>query len=434
LWSISLLFLASHAAAEPISSDESMPPLESSPEKSNDAADAINLFRMRDYDGAFKRWQEIVKSRDDMPPAALIMARMYLQAGMVKEAVASLDKAVAEAPNDPEIYYVLATIAIAQKDLDKADAMLQKATGLMSSLEKLPGRKQLVQREIELGMAQLAEVRKDWPKARGYLEKDLTKNPNVAETRNRLAFCLFQMKDTDGAYRILREGFKAGSQAVPPEIMMAQFFDQANDTSSANHWLSIALNAEPKNIFTLLTASRKALDNNDLIKAQKYSIAATRADPKSNDAKSLRGLIALYQHDFATAESIYDAILKTAPNVAISNNLALALIEQGDDAKKKLALKIAEANAKDYPKWPEIASTYAIVLYRLGRLDDAEKAAQPAESIADRDGDTAYALACIASDRGDKEKAKKLLETVLAKKPAFMYRPDAEELLEKLTK
>jgi hypothetical protein len=65
-------------------------------------------------------------------------------------------------------------------------------------------------------------------------------------------------------------------------------------------------------------------------------------------------------------------------------------------------------------------------------LDDAEKVAQDIESTAGKDGDTAYVCARIAVDRGNKDKAKQLLETALKHKKAFMYQSDAEELLSQL--
>ena len=173
----------------------------------------------------------------------------------------------------------------------------------------------------------------------------------------------------------------------------------------------------------------------DLDQAQKHAIAATKIAPKSIEARLLRGLTALYQKDFAAAESILEGVVAESPhNVAATNNLALALVEQGDAKKSQRALELAEANVKQFPKWPQIASTYGLVLYRLGRLDDAEKALRGAASIADSDGDTVYTLARLAIDRGHKDEAKKLVQNVLKSPRSFMLRPDVEELLEQLNK
>ena len=89
---------------------------------------------------------------------------------------------------------------------------------------------------------------------------------------------------------------------------------------------------------------------------------------------------------------------------------------------------------KKFPKVPEVASTYGLVLFRLGRLDDAEKALQIAAPIAGTDLDSSYAMALLAIERGRKDEARKLLEAGLKNIKAAMFRQDAKELLEQLNK
>ncbi len=103
-------------------------------------------------------------------------------------------------------------------------------------------------------------------------------------------------------------------------------------------------------------------------------------DAKSLRAKLLSGLIALFQKDYKAAELYFEsAVLQSPKDSGASNNLALALIEQKDEAKRDRALQYAEANVQQYPKWAEGYSTYGWVLYKLGRLDEAEKALQPVD-------------------------------------------------------
>ena len=58
----------------------------------------------------------------------------------------------------------------------------------------------------------------------------------------------------------------------------------------------------------------------------------------------------------------------------------------------------------------EAASTYGWVLYKLGRLDEAEKAFQAAISGGQVAPDTAYYIACLSYDRGREPQAKQWLE------------------------
>ena len=170
--------------------------------------------------------------------------------------------------------------------------------------------------------------------------------------------------------------------------------------------------------------------------AQKHAIAAAQIDPKSTDAKFLRGLIALCQKDYTAGELFFESILQKSPNdFAASNNLALALVGQDDEAKSRRALEYAEANVQKLPKSSNAASTYGWVLYKLGRLDDAEKALRTAASLGKVSVDTAYFTARLEVDRGHKAEAKQLLESALKEaKGLSMFRQEAEELLEQLKK
>jgi hypothetical protein len=83
---------------------------------------------------------------------------------------------------------------------------------------------------------------------------------------------------------------------------------------------------------------------------------------------------------------------------------------------------------------PELASTHGLVLYKLGRLDDAEYVLRTAAPIAAADIDTAYVLARVSADRGHKAEGRRMLETALKSTKTCMFRQEAEELLEELRK
>jgi Tfp pilus assembly protein PilF len=197
-----------------------------------------------------------------------------------------------------------------------------------------------------------------------------------------------------------------------------------------------ALNENPWDLKTRLRAAQLSFEDGHLDEAKKQAENALQIDPKSFEAKNLCGVIALFQKDYKAAERYFESIhLQSPQRFPASNNLALALAEQNDDAKKQQALQLAETNVRLYPKVPEVYSTYGWVLYRAGRLDEAERALRTAVSGGNHSADTAYYLARVLADRGGHDaEARQLLESALKTSAPFAQRDEANELLTKLKK
>jgi Tfp pilus assembly protein PilF len=425
----------SPAAAEPILGEESISVPSGNAAQKSEATDALALFKARDFEGSLRLWKEAAKKNVDMPPAQVIMAQLFLQANMFKESQEALNQAIVDAPGDPEPYMIMAGIAMRDRDLAKAESLFQKASGLLSAFDKSAKRKESLQVLFYGGMAAVAEARKDWAGAQKSLDALTKLDPKNIAARQRLAYCAFQQKNAEGALEILRETTKADPAASIPEIVLAQFYQRVGDLENVKKWMDAALKAAPKNLKTRLAAGYCALEMGRMDEAQKHAIAAMQIDQKSFEAKMLRGLITVCQRDYVAAELFFGSALQQSPDDFVaSNNLALALIEQNDPAKTRRALEYAEVNARKYPKSASAASTYGWVLYRTGRLDEAEKALRTAAAAGPMSIDTAYYTARVLVDRDRKADARQLLENALKGTGLSMCRQEAEDLLEQLKK
>jgi tetratricopeptide (TPR) repeat protein len=285
------------------------------------------------------------------------------------------------------------------------------------------------------GLASIDEIQENWADAKKQLEAWLKLEPNSTMALQRMANCLFHQKDPEGALQKLKEAAKIDPEVLTPEAILSQFYEQANDRPNAKKWMEAALKAAPKDLKTHLIAGQWALETNQLGDAETQAAAAMQIDPKSLDAKILSGVIALFKKDFATAERYFEAAhLQSPRNFAATNNLALVLIEPKDEAKKRRALEYSQSNVQQNPRSSEAASTYGWVLYRMGRLDEAEKAFQAAVAGGSVGADTAYYIARLSYDRGRETQAKQWLDIALKSSGPFAMRQDAQELLEKLKK
>ena len=429
-----ILPATSHLSAEPISGVDSLSLPTPSDAQQKTPADALSLFNVGDYDGSLRLWKEVVKKNPDMPPAQVIMAQLFYRARMTHEVRFALKRAIEETPSDPEPYLLMADIALQEKDLAEAESLLEKTNGLLAAFDKSAKRKKMLQRQLQSSLAMLAEARNDWAGAQKIHEEILQQDPKNLKALQRTAFCLFQQKDEQGALEKLREAAGINPSVLTPEASLALFYEKSDDLENVKKWMKAAKIAAPKDLKTRLALGQCALEMGLMIDAQNHAIAALQINPKSINAEFFRGLVALCQKDYRTAESFFESVLNRSGenSFAIRNNLALALIEQQDEKKSARALKYAEANAKQRPDSANFLSTYAWVLYRLGRLDDAEKALQAAAKLGSLSIDTAYYKARILVDRNRKDEARQVLETALKNTGRAMFRSDAEELLEEL--
>ena len=204
--------------------------------------------------------------------------------------------------------------------------------------------------------------------------------PRSSLTRNsalmqRLARALFQQKKPQEALDTLKQAASVDSEMVTPEAVLGRMYDQAGDAANAKKWMEAALKASPKDFKTHMIVGQWDLEMGDVQAAKAEAAAALQIDPKAVDAQILRGVIALFEKDYSAAEAYFEQAHTQAPrNFAASNNLALALIEQNDDAKKKRALDYAVNNVQQFPRLSEAYSTYGWIQFKLGKIDEAEKA------------------------------------------------------------
>ncbi|HYW78032.1 MAG TPA: tetratricopeptide repeat protein [Thermoguttaceae bacterium] len=413
--------------------------------------DALTLFRSLDFAGAEEKLKEGVAKNPELPPAEVIMAQWFAQGQQPNGVRMYLERAVMNEPNDPSAYIFLGDFALREGRVTEASLLLGKAESLLGSFKNAKRKEQMVP-QVANGLAAVAEARQDWTEAEKQLRIWLKAQPTSATAMNRLGRVLFMQKKAEEAWTQLKAAKEADPKILTPAATLARLYQQANDPVNAKKWMDYAVQSAPKDLPTRLVAAGWALTTAEtqeqLERAKEEASQALQLDPKSLQAKVLRGAVALYQQDYGNAELYFDSAVKQSPNnFAAKNNLALALCEQADDAKKALAFEHAKANSTLYPKNTAAVSTLGWVLYKLGRKQEAEQVLRKAAAgqIAP---DTAYYLARIYADFAEqakaagqdepakqlKEQSQKLLDQILKSKLLFSKRSDAEALQKELNR
>ena len=362
--------------------------------------EAVNHFNAHDYEGAANVLREAAKKNADLPPPQVVMAQFFAQAKMPGPARNALERAVLEDPTDPEAYMLIGQIAVGERRFTEAEMVYQKAGNLILEFKKSARRKNIIQADIYSGLASVNEARKNWAEVKKQLEAWLKIDSTSTVAMQRLAQCLVQQKDVAGGLEELKQAAKLDPKMLTPEAILGQWCEQSGDHENAKKYIALALKAAPKDPRTLLMAGQWALETGQLDEAQTQAAAAMKLDDKSLDAKLLRGTIALFQKDYATAErALEDAHLQSPDDFRASNNLALALLGQNNPTKNRQALAYAEANARKFQQSPQAAATYGWALYKMDQPDEADRLLRTAISGGAVTADMAYYLACVDVER-----------------------------------
>jgi len=404
-----------------------------------DINNAIARFRDRDIDGCRALLERAKSNNPKLPPPGMMMAVLWLGVNQLQPARAELEDTAIKFPGDPEPYLMLGDLAFQERRITDADVLFAKATQLNTAFTENPKRKRDFEIRGHAGSGAVAEARKQWETAQKHLAAWLELDPDNASAHQRSGIVLFQLGKSQEALNQFREAKKLDDKAVQPELAMARLYDDAKQRDTAKKLIEQAVKSSPQDPAVLLATAQWYLGQNDLAAATANVDSALKIDPKSLEGKVVRGAIARVSRDYKTAEKYFnDAHVQSPGNFPASNSLALVMVETDDKESRQRALEMAEANVAMHregsPNQANALTTLAWVYYKLGRREDAEKILSQITQNNQLTTDGAYYVAKLLVDRGEKDRARKILEEVLANDAMFATRADAVDLLATLKK
>ena len=398
---------------------------------------AIERFGNRDLDGCAAILERARNNNSKLPPPGVMMAMLWLSANQLAPARAALEETAVKFPGDPEPYLMLADLAFQERQVTDSSVLFDRATQLTAAFAENPKRKRDFEIRCHAGTAAVAEARGQWETAQKQLTAWLALDPDNAGAHFRLGNVLFRIGKETEALDEFKQARKLDANALQPELALARLYDETKKRDVAKKWIELALKAAPDDPAVLLASAQWYLGQNDLKMAQAIADRVLTLDAKSLDGRIVRGVIARVARDYATAEKFFnEAHVQSPGNFAASNSLALVLIESPDKAAQQRAVEMAEANAaryrEDSPQQINAITSLAWVYYKLGRREDAEKILDQIARNNALTSDGAYYVAKLLADRGEKDRARAILEEVLTNEAVFATRPDASDLLTKL--
>ncbi len=401
----------------------------------SDVDEAVKRFKNRDVLGARQFLETAKRKHPKLPPTDLTLAKMYFITGNHPAGRVSLNKTVMEDASDPETYLLLADQMFRAGRTIEAEALYDKGIRLTELFKSNAKRKRSFVIRGRLGRSSVAERREQWKAATEDLRVLIQVDPDNANAHYRLGRALFMLDKAKEGYSEFVKAHQLDEKLLNPSVAAALLYEQKNMRKKAQRAFEHAVAEDNKDLRTLAAYAQWLVQTGDIAKAESVLATARRLDPASLDVLILSGVAASMAKKVKPAEDYFVEALRVAPtNGSVRNQLALLLIRQIDNVKKRRALEYAGINAKLNPNDAEANITLAWVFYQAGRSKEAGTALRKGLQLGNLNPDSGYLVAKMLVEQNQASAAKQILDNALNKKSSgiFVYREDAKALRETL--
>jgi len=395
---------------------------------------AIQRFNNQDFNGA-RDYLDIAREKDPkLPPSEITMAKMYLLARDGQNGRLLLEAAATNHPDDPETYLILAAQSFAEGRTTEAQALYEKAQGIVEKFSGNSKRKRNFRNLVLAGRAAAFERRKQWDKAVEQLQEWVDVDPESATPHHRLGTALFRADKPDDALQELKTAKELNPEVAHPYVTMGQLYGLRGDDEKARESFELAYGENSADEQISQAYIYWLIQQSDLDRAQEITSSLLEQAPKSTQALLLSGIVAKMQGEQDKAELLLKKVIDLAPSNNLAYDLlALLLIESDDVSDQERALSYAKVNAERFPQSAQANITLAWIYYQLGRKSEGDQALRKIKESRISSPDSAYLVARIMMESNQVERARSALESVInTKSGLFIFRREAEELLNEL--
>jgi predicted Zn-dependent protease len=388
----------------------------------------VSLLLLRnETEPARKRLEELRAEHPELPPPPLLLAAMQFSINQGEPARLSLEQTAIEFPDYPGGYTALARLSINQQWWASARALLAQLRLKTDEGSWTEEQRRHFHLEYLDGMADVALGQRQLQEAQGILRQLAEELPDNASVPFRLADIEFRQDNADRALEYLAQARTLDKNLYPPELILHQWANNNDQPSEADRWIQLAAEKYADEISVQLEYARHLLERGNLAEAGVWVGKAEEAGASPALTRMMLGQIAFLRRSYQVAEVTFNEMLLQNPqDLAARNMLALSLVESDDPGKQQKALELASANLRGNPNNPQMASTLAWVLYRLGNVQQARQVLSQVTSLPNFPADTAYFVARMFIDQGQDENAERVLAESLKSRGLYLYRPRAE--------
>jgi uncharacterized protein (TIGR02996 family) len=386
---------------------------------------------------ALKVMERLMADRRDDPDALFAYAFLAMQAGKLPEAKEALSKAMALAPQNADI--TMAYLGILQQEGDKKAAL----AWLEDVLRKQPDEFQ-----IRLVYARLLAESKQYDKARAEFERLAKVEPDNADVQFAMGLIHVQRNELDKARPIFERLVDSETHAAAASFYLGQIAESTKDYRRAWEWYSsipkgdIYLEAQLSMAVLLLKQGKheaarahlhqiKTSTPEEALRVVRVEGEILTQEGRNEEALKLydqalgdrydsellytRAMLAERMGRIDIVERDLRRIVEREPqNAQAMNALGFTLADRTERFQEAYGLikRALELNPNDY----YTLDSMGWVLYRLGRLDEAEAHLRRAQAVRD-DPEIAAHLGEVLWAKGDQKGAREVWESALKTAP-----------------
>ncbi len=419
------------------------------PDLEKEIQQAITSYQSGNFAATRASLEKAKELEPSLAPVDVMVARLHFLAGQMPNGRATLEMAVINHPDDPEPYLIFAEEALGANRVTDAVLLYEKAVKLIKTFSSNDLRKENFKLRTRAGLAGIAERRNQWSDAVVHLQAWIKEKPDSATAYTRLAQALFMSREGDDDAQLQKtiEAFGNAQKIEPkissPNVLVSQLYGRLyardkNETyrEMADTYMKRALESDGDALSTVVSAASWALDDGRLDEADSLLTKARLLDSSNHSVALLSGVVARIKKDHKAAEEYLLAALQAKlGDWTTANQLVLALVDQGDAEKNKRALDYAMQIAQKNATNANASATLGWVYYQMNDQANANKFFGNAARIGgtNLNSDSRYFLARAIFDKGtNNNAAAQQLTAALAGARLFMYRTEAQALLDKI--
>ncbi|RIK72849.1 MAG: hypothetical protein DCC67_18635 [Planctomycetota bacterium] len=336
------------------------------------------LFRQGRSPEARELWDKAASMHGDLAAADVEIAFAQIDSRQFDEARQSLTALQQRRPKDPHVQLALGQLAVATGEITAAKAAYDAAQALAPKSAAVS----LARGRFLQLVGQSEEGRRSFQTA---TEVAPDQEDNIEE-------CL----------RLLQRAETCRPGQPLAEARLAELYMQAGDFPLAYKWFHKALARQPEDNLLACRAAQM------LMTVKRPTAARQILDAVLKRAEYVPALVTLAQLEESQgntprAVELLERVLKQDErNVLAVNNLAMTLVQTGQDAER--ALRLAEA-AMQLADTPEIASTFGCALVHAGQYERAAEVLRRSVRTEPSDAWIRFSYGVALAKLGQAEKA-----------------------------